>query len=155
MANLGNISASLISAKNENTAALVNINLDVSLYRCDPPAEFLPVGSALAAWRKTEAEDGEIHKTACRLGFLFNELVPETPNLIRCYGTRASEIMNSPNINPRGTSEDGAFRDFVGADGTCICNLDTSFTQRIPSCLYARSGLGNQTGHKHLGRACP
>ncbi|KLP12582.1 Uncharacterized protein LW94_12199 [Fusarium fujikuroi] len=83
MANIGNVSTSLVSAKNENTAALVNINLDVSLWRTTPPAEFLPVGSALAAWRKTEAEDGELHKTACRLGFLFNELVPETPNLLR------------------------------------------------------------------------
>ncbi|KAK7409382.1 hypothetical protein QQX98_008444 [Neonectria punicea] len=143
MANLGNISASLISAKNENTAALVNINLDVSLYRCDPPAEFLPVGSALATWRKTEAEDGELHKTACRLGFLFNELVPETPNLIRCYGTRASEIMNSPNINPRGTSEDGAFRDFVGADGTCIwaaaTSIPASLSAFLLACMLARA----------------
>lgn len=142
MANL-NVSGALIAAKNENTAALVNINLDVSLYRGNPPAEFLPVGSALAAWRRTEAEDGELHKTACRLGFLFNELVPETPNLIRCYGTRASDIMNSPNINPRGTSEDGAFCDFVGADGTCIwaaaTSIPASLSTFLLACMLARA----------------
>ncbi|KAJ3548274.1 hypothetical protein NM208_g1088 [Fusarium decemcellulare] len=143
MANLGNVNASLLSAKNENTVALVNINLDVSWHRGTPPAEFLPVGSALAPWRKTEAEDGELHKTACRLGFLFNELVPETPDLIRCYGTRASEIMNSPNINPRGTFEDGPFRDFVGADGTCIwaaaTSIPASLSTFLLACMLARA----------------
>ncbi|RSL77691.1 hypothetical protein CEP51_008839 [Fusarium floridanum] len=143
MASLSNINASLLSAKNENTVALVNINLDVSWYRGTPPVEFLPVGSALAPWRKTEAEDGELHKTACRLGFLFNELVPETPNLIRCYGTRASEIMNSPNINPRGTWEDGPFRDFVGADGTCIwaaaTSIPASLNTFLLACMLARA----------------
>ncbi|RSL70908.1 hypothetical protein CEP53_001767 [Fusarium sp. AF-6] len=143
MANLSNVNASLLSAKNENTVALVNINLDVSWYRGTPPAEFLPVGSALAPWRKTEAEDGELHKTACRLGFLFNELVPETPNLMRSYGTRASEIMNSPNINPRGTWEDGPFRDFVGADGTCIwaaaTSIPASLSTFLLACMLARA----------------
>ncbi|KAH7171283.1 hypothetical protein EDB81DRAFT_194724 [Dactylonectria macrodidyma] len=143
MANLGNVTASLLSAKNENTVALVNLNLDVSLYRGTPPVEFLPVGSALAAWRKTEAEGGDLHKTACRLGFLFNELVPETPNLIRCYGTRVSEIMNSPNINPRGTFEDGPFRDFVGADGTCIwaaaTSIPASLSTFLLACMLARA----------------
>ncbi|CAM1500459.1 Fc.00g096210.m01.CDS01 [Cosmosporella sp. VM-42] len=137
MADLGNFGASLISAKNENTAALVNINLDISLYRSDPSPEFLRVGSALAAWRKREAEDGELHKTACRLGFLFNELVPETPNLIRCYGARASDIMNSPNINPQGTAEDGPFRDVVGADGTCIWAAATSISASLSAFLLA------------------
>ncbi|KAF7545311.1 hypothetical protein G7Z17_g9272 [Cylindrodendrum hubeiense] len=143
MANLNTISASLISAKNENIAALVNISLDVSLYRGTPPAEFLPVGSALTARRKSEAEDGELHKTACRLGFLFNELIPETPNLIRCYGIRASEIMNSPNINPRGTPEDGPFRDFIGADGTCIwaaaTSIPASLSTFLLACMLARA----------------
>ncbi|KAI5464116.1 hypothetical protein BGZ63DRAFT_401095 [Mariannaea sp. PMI_226] len=143
MANLGNVTASLLSAKNENTVALVNINLDVSWYRGTPPVEFLPVGSALAPWRKIEAEDGELHKTACRLGFLFNELVPETPNLIRCYGTRASQIMNSPDINPRGTFEDGPFRDFVGADGTCIwaaaTSIPASLSTFLLACMLARA----------------
>ncbi|KAJ4311199.1 hypothetical protein N0V84_010561 [Fusarium piperis] len=143
MANLSNVTASLVSAKNENTLALVNINLDVSWHRGTPPAEFLPIGSALAPWRKTEAEDGELHKTACRLGFLFNELVPETPNLIRSYGTRASEIMESPNINPRGTWEDGPFRDFVGADGTCIwaaaTSIPASLSTFLLACMLARA----------------
>lgn len=75
--------------------------------------------------------------------FLFNELVPETPNLIRCYGTRASDIMNSPNINPRGTSEDGAFRDFVGADGTCIwaaaTSIPASLSTFLLACMLARA----------------
>lgn len=143
MANLSNVTASLVSAKNENTLALVNINLDVSWHRGTPPAEFLPVGSALAPWRKTEAEDGELHKTACRLGFMFNEIVPETPNLMRSYGTRASEIMNSPNINPRGTREDGPFRDFVGADGTCIwaaaTSIPASLSTFLLACMLARA----------------
>lgn len=143
MANLGSFGASLISAKNENTAALVNVNLDISLYRCDPPKEFLPIGSALAPWRKQEAEDGELHKTACRLGFLFHELVPETPSLMRCYGTRASEIMESPQINPQGTTSDGPFCDFVGADGTCIwavaTSIPASFSTFLLACMLVRA----------------
>jgi len=57
MASLGRISNSAVSAINENTVALVNINLDFSLWRCNPSPEFLPIGSALTKGRRREAEN--------------------------------------------------------------------------------------------------
>ncbi|KAK2012149.1 hypothetical protein LZ32DRAFT_678456 [Colletotrichum eremochloae] len=143
MANFGNFQNSLLSNKNEFSPALVNINLDISLFRCNPAAEFLRVGSALTSWRKKEAEDGHLHKTACRLGFLFSEILPDTPELLKAFGTRASEILDSPNINPQGTAEDGPFRDFIGADGTCIWAAATSTAASIGvyllACILARA----------------
>ncbi|KAJ0156320.1 hypothetical protein CTA2_12790 [Colletotrichum tanaceti] len=131
MANFANFSNSLVSNGNEFSPALVHVNLDISLFRCSPAVEFLRVGSALTPWRKKEAEDGNLHKTACRLGFLFDEILPDTPELLKAFGTRASEILDGPNINPQGTAEDGPFRDFIGADGTCIWAAATSTTASV------------------------
>ncbi|KAK1657009.1 hypothetical protein BDP55DRAFT_699253 [Colletotrichum godetiae] len=143
MANFGDFQASLVSNRNEFSLALVNVNLDISLVRCNPAAEFQRVGSALTARRKREAGDGILHKTACRLGFLFNDILPDTPELLKAFGTRASEILDSPNINPQGTTDDGPFKDFIGADGTCIWAAATSTSASIGAyllpCILARA----------------
>ena len=137
MASFGKLTTSGVSMTNENTLALVNLNLDVSLFRCDPSAEFLPVGSAMTTQRKQEAETGQIHKTACRLGFLFHEILPDTPRLIKAYGVRVSEILSSPDINPQGTENDGPFRAFIGADCTSIWAAATSGPASIAVLLLA------------------
>ena len=143
MAGLPNLSTSVISAQNQNIASLININIDVSLVRCDPSPEFLPIGKALTQRRKAEAENGPFHKLACRLGFLFNEIVPDTPRLRDAYGTRASSIIQRPDINPRGTTEDGPFQDYIGADGTSIWAAATSVPASISlyllACMLARA----------------
>ncbi|RGP70083.1 hypothetical protein FSPOR_4195 [Fusarium sporotrichioides] len=123
---IGKITGALNSFTVENTAALVNFNVDLTLFRCEPSAEYKPVGSALTIRRKEEAETGQTHKTACKLGFLLNDIIPDTPLLRKAYGSRVSEILSRPDINPRGTDDDGPFQPFIGADCTSIWAAATS-----------------------------
>lgn len=143
MSSIGKITNSLLSATNENNVSLININLDVSLFRCEPPPEFTPVASALTHQRRKEAENGKLHKTASRLGFLFHDILPDTPKLIKAFGTRISEILAHPDVNPVGKEEDGPFRDFIGVDGTSIWAAATSGPAAIAilllSCMLARA----------------
>lgn len=137
------IAGNLLSCTNENTAALVNIKFDLSLIRCEPLAEFLPVGRALTPLRKQEAESGDIHRTACILGFLFNDSVPDTPALRKAFGSRVSKILSHPDINPQGTQEHGPFQAFIGADGTSIwaaaTSGDASISVLLLACLLANA----------------
>ncbi|KAL7913895.1 hypothetical protein GGI35DRAFT_438893 [Trichoderma velutinum] len=137
MASLGKLSNSLVSVTNENTVALVNLNVDFSVFRCDPSPEYLAVGSALTTKRKQEAENGAIHATACKLGFLFHQMLPDTPKLLQAYGIRVSEILSRPGINPEGTEDDGPFRAFIGADCTSIWAAATSGPASISILLLA------------------
>lgn len=120
MSSISRIQGSLASLTQETTLALANFNFDFSLMKVEPPAEYMQLGTNLTSRRRDAAESGTHHSTAGRLGSLFQSAIPETPSLIKAYGQRASEISSSPEINPRGTAEDGAFRDFVGLDGTTI-----------------------------------
>lgn len=126
MSALGRLTNAFFSASNENTLALANVNFDFSVLKFDAPREFQVFGASLTKQRRDEAEDGSIHKTARRLGALFQALVPPTPNLIRVYGARASEIATCPNINPKGSSKHGPFEAYVGADGTSLWAAATS-----------------------------
>ncbi|KAI1754916.1 hypothetical protein F4782DRAFT_528266 [Xylaria castorea] len=141
MANFGKLQASATSISNENTAALININLDFSLFRCVTKPEFLPIGSSLTSKRREEAENGPIHRTACTLGFLFSDALPDVPTLFKAYGRRVSEIIAQPNINPQGTASDGPFQSFVGADCTSIwaaaTSSDASIAVHLLACLLA------------------
>ena len=137
MTNVGKITGSLNSLTNENTVALVNVNLDLSLFRCQPLEEYLPVGPALTTRRKEEAESGQIHKTACKLGFLFDDVIPDTPKLRKAFGKRVSEILSRPEVNPRGTDDDGPFQPFIGADCTSIWAAATSGNAAIGVLLLA------------------
>ncbi|KAI1380190.1 hypothetical protein F4677DRAFT_462990 [Hypoxylon crocopeplum] len=143
MASFGKIQNSVASFSNENTAALINVNIDFSLFRCQPLAEFLAVGSALSVQRKEEAESGQTHKTACTLGFLFHEKLPDTSSLFKAYGLRASEIISRSDINPQGTTGDGPFKDYIGANGTSIWAAATSGEASIAvhllACMLARA----------------
>ncbi|KAJ3573683.1 hypothetical protein NPX13_g4613 [Xylaria arbuscula] len=144
MASLGRISNSLVSAVNENTLALASINFDFSIFRIKPPVEYEPVGQALGVVRRKSAETGTAHRTARKLGALFEAIMPSTPKLIIAYGTRSSEIMQTPGVNPMGTTENhGAFASFVGADATSIWAAATSGATAIGihllACLLARS----------------
>ena len=104
----------------EISPALANINFDFTLYRMEAPPEFQGVGSALSRHRKESAESGSAHRTARKLGALFERLIPRTPSLLKAYGLRASEIIASPNLNPKESREYGFFADQVGADATNI-----------------------------------
>jgi hypothetical protein len=132
-----NFLASCFSLTNENTAAVISAKLDFSLFKVEAPSEFAPVGPALSPLRRQEAEIGPVHRTARRLAALFEDIVPSTPNLVAAYGKRVSSIISRPHINPQGSSNDGPFRSFVGADGTAIWAAATSGNGAIAVYLLA------------------
>jgi hypothetical protein len=126
MSSVGKLTASILSATNENTLALANLNFDFALVKFDAPPEFNGLGAALTTTRRKNAESGSAHKTARRLGALFEQLVPPTPRLVKAYGLRVSEIAGTPGVSPAGTAKDGPFQAFLGADGTSIWAAATS-----------------------------
>ena len=100
MASIPNLSGSIVAAHIQNIASLVNTKLEVSLVRCTPlvesPVEFSPIGPALSLHRRKEAEGWQQHKLACRLGFLFNDIVSKTPKLTKAFGTPVFDILRRP-----------------------------------------------------------
>ncbi|KAF2029210.1 hypothetical protein EK21DRAFT_68043 [Setomelanomma holmii] len=134
---------SIFSATNENYAALANVKFDFSLVKMEAPFEFSGIASALSARRKVEAEEGPAHKTARRLGALFEDLVPSTPKLISACGLRISEIINTSGVNDVGTDKHGPFEPYVGADGTTLWAAATSGIPAIAvyllGCLLTRA----------------
>ena len=126
MSTISKIVGTFASAAQETTFALANFNFDLAVWKVEAPPSFQPLGAALSVHRRSVAEDGPPHIIARRLGALFAGLLPGTPNLIRAYGTRASEISQSPGINPSGSKAHGPFQDFVGIDGTSIWAAATS-----------------------------
>ena len=153
MSALSKIANSIFSATNENTIALANLNFDFSLIKFAAPREFQGVGEKLSLQRRNEAEAGPAHGTARKLGALFEPLVPSTPQLIRAYGLRASEIIGKPEISPHGSRSDGPFAEYVGADGTTIWAAATSaqmisgkhasLAMHLLACMLARAWDAN------------
>ena len=133
----------MISATNDNTLAVGSLKLDFSIIKYEAPAEFSGLGAALSSRRRTDAEDGPHHKTARRLAALFEQLIPSTPKLITAYGLRSSEIIQTPGVNPKGSSKHGPFESFVGADGTAMWAAATSGVPALGvyllACLLARA----------------
>lgn len=144
MASFGRISNSLVTGVNENTIALASLNFDFSLFKVEAPQEYSGVGHALAKSRRESAESGTTHRTARKLGALFEGVVPKAPGLVAAYGTRASEIIQKPGCNPAGKTEHhGPFTAFVGADATSIwaaaTSGGTSIAVHLLACLLGRA----------------
>lgn len=140
---IGRISNSLAAATVENSLSLFQFNFDFTFKKTAPPIEFHPVGQALSANRRQNAENGAAHRTARKLGWLFEQLVPDTPRLLRAYGIRVCEILQQPGINPVGSAADGPFRDYVGADCTSLWAAATSgiaaLGVHLLACMLARA----------------
>ena len=120
MTSFGNFNASTIVARNE---ALANFNFEVSLFthKIAPPREFEEIGRHLPPSHLKEAQDGTRHSIVRKLGILFKSIISSTPELIKAYGTRASEIARSNTANPRGDDKShGVFASNIGADGTTL-----------------------------------
>ena len=120
MSNFSKIQASLASGSQETTVALANINFDFSLFKIEAPTEYRELGAALSTRRRAAAEQGSSHVTARKLGALFEETLPSTQSLFRVYGLRASEIAQSPLVNPKGGKDYGPFAEHISVDGTSI-----------------------------------
>ena len=146
MTAIGKFMVAAASAAQESTLALANINFDFSLVKMEAPLEYRGLGTALSTKRKREAEEGSTHITARKLGALFADDLPHTPNLARAYGLRVSEIAEDPKYNPQGNASDGPFADHVGADGTSIWAAATSgrgaMAVHLLACLLARIWSG-------------
>lgn len=147
MESLGEFNAALNSIRASQTNALVNVGLELNIFTkrlVQPPVEYAGVGQHLAPSRRKEAQDGTRHAIARKLGLLFRDktLLPHTPELIRAYGTRSSEIARSSAANPQGNSSHGAFAELIGADATTLWAAATSGWTSIQchllACLLAR-----------------
>ena len=142
MSALGRLTAALGVAHNENTLAFANMNFDFSLFRVDAPLEFRALGANLSAYRRQEAETGTPHRTARKLGALFEGVLPHVPELSRAYGRRVSEISSYQPYNSRGNAEGGPFAAHMGVDGTAIWAAAPSGPGTIPilmlACMLAR-----------------
>jgi len=88
------------------------------------------------------AESGSSHVTARKLGALFEQILPNTPCLIECYGSRASEIAQISEKREGSAPIHGMFADQAGVDATSIWAAATSGKSAIAvhllACMLAR-----------------
>ncbi|KAI0555611.1 hypothetical protein F4679DRAFT_524444 [Xylaria curta] len=142
MASIGKITPSLLSATNEVSVAVATFNLDFSLMKIEAPKEFHGVRDALSVSRRSNAEDGQAHIIARKLGALFESIIPPIPHLIEAYGKRVSAISLSLGLANSEKSEYGIFSKQAGFDGTSIWAAATSGKGAIAihllACMLAR-----------------
>ena len=140
---LGKVWNSLTAASIENSLSLVQVNFDFTIQKTVAALEYRPVGQALSDNRRLNAENGTAHRTARKLGWLFGQLIPNTPELLKAYGRRVCEILQRPGINPTGSESDGPFREYVGADCTSLWAAATSgipaLGVHLLACMLARA----------------
>ncbi|KAK2737389.1 hypothetical protein FQN55_001127 [Onygenales sp. PD_40] len=139
---ISRLQASLASATNEVTVAAANINFEFTLVKYEAPKEYQPLGQILSAKRKKDAEYGSSHVTARRLGALFEGVCPNTPNLVRTYGERVSEISKSAIDKDHNEYSQSIFSAYAGIDATSIWAAATSSKAALHvhllACMLAR-----------------
>ena len=99
MAAISKIAASAVSATNEVNLGLAHFNIDFSLVKVEAPVEYRGLRNALSRRRIENAEQGPVHRTARRLGALFESILPSIKTLAEAYGRRASEIAGAGESN--------------------------------------------------------
>jgi hypothetical protein len=140
MADSGLISkfiASAASVQNELQLAVASLNLDFTLVRLEAPKEFSGVNQTLTEYRRENAESGALHRTARKLGALFDGVPPQCPDLLVAYGKRVSEICEAQNIDPKERARHGIFSRFAGPDSASLWAAATSGTNAIAVHLLA------------------
>ncbi|KAI1196657.1 hypothetical protein F5X97DRAFT_304374 [Nemania serpens] len=140
MASIGRIALNGISTILESTQTLANFQFDFSIVKVEAPREFHDLGQRLTPARRETAEDGKLHITARRLGAIFDSLIPQTPQLVKSYGLRASEIARELSKLPPTSA--GIFAKQAGIDGASIWAGATSGLGAIQvhllACMLAR-----------------
>ncbi|KAL4878202.1 hypothetical protein BJY04DRAFT_229923 [Aspergillus karnatakaensis] len=133
MASIQRISTSAVQLNPEINFSLFQGNFDFSLQKVEVPAELLPLGERLSKKRRQLAEEGALHILARRLGFLFEEILPSVPTLLKAYGT--------PSSPPQKVAE-GIFGLHLGVDSTSIWAGATSggpsLLMHLLACMLAR-----------------
>ncbi|CAI6094405.1 unnamed protein product [Clonostachys chloroleuca] len=114
------------------------------LLKVQAPVEYLGIGSSLPPHQREIAESGSMHCTARKLAVLFNAVIPQVPNLIAAYGTRASEVLKDSRVTPASAEYHlGPFSPFAGADTTSIWAAATSgascVTLHLLACFLVRA----------------
>jgi hypothetical protein len=144
MGSIQRVAASAVHAVAEANFSLLQANVDFALVKYEIPAELLPLGERLSKQRRQVAEKGSFNIFARRLGFLFEEILPSVPALLKAYGTRASEIaceVDAAQNAPR-SIVDGIFGPHLGVDSTSIwaaANIGTSaLLMHLLACMLAR-----------------
>ena len=128
----------------ENILALANLTFDFPIIKFEAPKDFMTLGTNFAPQRRAIVEDSELHQTARKLGVLFEDILPSSPQLFKSYGKRASEISQTEAINPKGNHKNGAFAAYVGTRATSIwvvAALGPAATGCTPPSMYASSNL--------------
>jgi hypothetical protein len=132
MSTISKITNSLASATNVFTAAIANFSFDFSLMKVEAPVEFHDLGRGLSDQRRTAAENGTPHMAARKLGALFKDIPPSTPQLVKAYGTRASEVAGLQAVNWQGDQSSSLFSIHAGVDGTSVWAAATSGPEALP-----------------------
>ncbi|KAI0521209.1 hypothetical protein F5B22DRAFT_565905 [Xylaria bambusicola] len=142
---LGRLQASLAQVTQEFTVAAANINFDFTLVKVEAPPEYRDIATVLSPARVHEAETGSLHWTARRLGALFEGFCPKTPNLIKAYGLRASEISREvaeAEKEKRAADDNWLRMEYGGIDARSIWAAATSSKEALPvhllACIIAR-----------------
>ncbi|CAH0041276.1 unnamed protein product [Clonostachys rhizophaga] len=123
----------------------VGYGADLPLHlKVQAPVEYLGIGSSLSPHRREIAESGLMHRTARKLAVLFGDVIPQVPNLIAAYGTRASEVLKDSRVNPASAEYQlGPFGPFTGVDATSIWAAATSGASSVAlhllACFLARA----------------
>ncbi|OQV02370.1 hypothetical protein CLAIMM_07575 isoform 2 [Cladophialophora immunda] len=138
---ISRLQAALTAATSEVTVAAANINFDFTLVKCEAPKEYHKLGNALSQKRKEKAEIGSTHITARRLGALFDGVCDPSPNLLKAYGRRASEIAALTD-DQSAKLKSSLLGPHIGIDGTSIWAAATSSPSALPiqllACMLAR-----------------
>lgn len=129
--------ASAASIQNEFSLAAANLNLDFTLIRLEAPKEFRGIDNSLSDVRRENAERGTLHRTARKLGALFDGVPPPAEHLLSAYGKRVSEICERKHIDPKERARHGIFSQFVGTDAASLWAAATSGTNAIAIHLLA------------------
>jgi len=135
--------ASALTIPQELTLTAANVNLDFTLIRMVPPQEYAGAGVVLTPLRRQNAETGGLHRTARKLGALFEGKAPPSRELLRAYGLRVSEICKEAEAHTKENKGFGLFTMFSGTDIAGLWAAATSGTNAIAvhllACLIAEA----------------
>ncbi|KAM0192125.1 hypothetical protein ACHAPC_001966 [Botrytis cinerea] len=122
---ISKIVASVATLQNETTFSLSSLNLDFTLIKLEAPIDYKGVGNNISSARKHDAEADGLHKTARKLGALFD-------------------------LNPTGRSRHILFAKHVGADSisiwAAVTSGDGAVKVNLLACMIARIFTGPQAG---------
>ncbi|KAL7787296.1 hypothetical protein V8C43DRAFT_324093 [Trichoderma afarasin] len=143
------IIARLASVSHELTVAAANLNFDFTLIKVEAPKEYSGVNDSLTEVRRENAENGALHRTARKLGALFDGIPPRAEHLLAAYGNRVSEICQKAKITPQDRERHGIFARYCGTDSSSLWAAATSGTNAIAihllACMLAEAFTGSQS----------